>query len=146
MERLDRLSRDLSAYRQAVAAHHQAAAAYHQRREALRAQLLPAAEAALLREEEAAEAAAGGRLAAMRTWLSSALGAPEAEAPPAWRSAAQRAAVARVRVEAQLAERLGAPSPAPAPPKGALAGVDRCRGAVPRNCPWIPRASVHHTP
>ncbi|PSC70423.1 lactation elevated 1 isoform X1 [Micractinium conductrix] len=54
----------------------------------------------------------------MRPWLSSTLGAPEAEAPPAWRSAAQRAAVARVRVEAQLAERLGAPSPAPAPPKG----------------------------
>lgn len=115
IQRLDKLSRDLAEYTGAVEEHRQRHADYGRRRAALRRQLLPAAEARLLAEEQADAAAASPRLASLQSWLAAALGAPMA-APAQRRSAAQRRAVARARVERQLDEQLGAaPAPPPAP-------------------------------
>ncbi|KAL4438249.1 hypothetical protein ABPG77_010610 [Micractinium sp. CCAP 211/92] len=116
IQRLDRLSKELAEYTAAVEDYRQRHAEYEERRAALRRQLLPAAEAQVLSEEEAEAAAASSRLAGLQSWLGHALGTPPAG--PQRRSAAQRRAVARARVERQLNEQLG-PAPAPPPsPKG----------------------------
>lgn len=132
IQHLDRLSKELAEYTAAVEGYRQRHSEYEEQRAALRRELLPAAEAQLLSEEEAEAAAASSRLAGLQNWLGTALGAPPVV--PQRRSAAQRRAVARARVERQLDEQLG-PAPAPPPsPKGACC-ASACFGIPTGACP-----------
>lgn len=108
----------LQLYTKRVEQHQREHAAYEAKRAALRPALMAAEEARLAAEEEAAAAEAASRLGSMKSWLSSALGAPQQQAP-VQRTQHQRAVLARAAVERRLDEQLGlAPAPPPAPKGG----------------------------